>query len=81
MIERYSNPEIEKIWSLENKFNTFLRVEIAVCEAYAELGQIPKDSLNNIKSKAEFSLERIDELEKELKHDVLAFLTNITRYF
>ena len=77
MIERYSNPEIEKIWSIENKFSTFLRVEIAVCEAYSEFGQIPKDALNNIKTKANFSLERIDELEKELKHDVLAFLTNI----
>ena len=77
MIERYSNPEIEKIWSLQHKFDTFLKVEIAVCEAYNELGQIPQEALNNIKSKATFSLERIDELEKELKHDVLAFLTNV----
>ena len=77
MIERYSNPEIEKIWSLQHKFKTYLDVEIAVCEAYNELGQIPKSSLDNIKAKADFSLERIDELEKELKHDVLAFLTNV----
>ena len=77
MIERYSNPEIEKIWSLENKFNTFLKVEFAVCEAYSELGQIPKASLDNIKTKASFSIDRINELEKELKHDVLAFLTNV----
>ena len=77
MIERYSNPEIEEIWSLKHKFDTFLKVEIAVCEAYYELGQIPKVSLDNIKSGASFSLERIEELEKELKHDVLAFLTNV----
>ena len=77
MIDRYSNPEIEEIWSFQHKFDTFLKVEIAVCEAYNELGQIPKSALENIKSKASFSLERIDELEKELKHDVLAFLTNV----
>ena len=77
MIERYSNPEIEKIWSLQHKFETFLNVETAVCEAYFELGEIPKNSLDNIKSKASFSVDRIEELEKELKHDVLAFLTNV----
>ena len=77
MIERYSNEEMEKIWTLQNKFNTFLKVEIAVCEAYFEKGKIPKNSLDNIKKNAKFSTERIDELEKELKHDVLAFLTNV----
>ncbi|MBQ7450603.1 adenylosuccinate lyase, partial [bacterium] len=77
MIERYSNKEMSEIWSLQYKFNTFLKVEIAVCEAYFELGEIPKNALDEIKSKASFSVERIEALEKELKHDVLAFLTNL----
>lgn len=77
MIERYSNEEMEQIWTLQNKFNTFLKVELAVCEAYYKAGKIPEKSYNNIKNKASFSKERIEELEKELKHDVLAFLTNV----
>ena len=77
MIERYSNKEMADIWSLQNKFDTFLKVELAVCEAYFEKGSIPKEALLNIKKNAKFDTERIDELEKELKHDVLAFLTNI----
>lgn len=77
MIERYANEEMEKIWTLQNKFSVFLKVELAVCEAYSEQGQIPKTSLDNIKKNAKFSVERINELEKELKHDVLAFLTNV----
>ena len=77
MIERYSNEEMERIWTLQNKFDTFLKVEIAVCEAYCEKGEIPKTSLDNIKKNVNFSIERINELEKELKHDVLAFLTNV----
>lgn len=75
MIDRYSKEEMKKIWTLDNKFNTFLKVELAVCEAYNKKGLIPQNSLKNIKEHAKFSLERIDELEKELKHDVLAFLT------
>ena len=77
MIERYSNKEMSEIWDLDNKFSAFLKVELAVCEAYFELGKIPKKSLNNIKKHACFSIDRINELEKELKHDVLAFLTNV----
>lgn len=77
MIERYSNEEMENIWTLQNKFETFLKVELAVCEAYFELGEIPNESLNKILKNAAFSVERIAELEKELKHDVLAFLTNV----
>lgn len=77
MIERYSNKEMAEIWSLQHKFETFLKVEIAVCEAYFDNGIIPETALNNIKKNATFSIDRIDELEKELKHDVLAFLTNV----
>ena len=77
MIDRYSREEIKKIWDLQQKFNYYLRVEIAVCEAYCKLGVIPNTSLEEIKNKASFSLERIEEVEKEVKHDVIAFLTSV----
>ena len=74
MIDRYSREEIKKIWDLESKFNYYLGVELAVCEAYAKLGKIPAGNLEEIKKKASFSVERIDEIEREVKHDVIAFL-------
>ena len=77
MIERYSREEIKKIWELESKFNYYLKVELAVCEAYAKLDKIPQDALAQIKENATFSIERTDEIEKEVRHDVIAFLTNI----
>ena len=77
MIERYSREEIKKIWDLEQKFDYYLKVELAVCEAYSKLGQIPISALTEIKNKASFSIERIDEIEREVKHDVIAFLTNV----
>ncbi len=77
MIDRYSREEIKKIWDLEKKFSYYLKVELAVCEAYAKLGQIPQKSLDEIREKASFSVERIDEIEREVKHDVIAFLTNV----
>ena len=77
MIERYSREEIKKIWDLEQKFNYYLKVELAVCEAYTKLGLIPQENLEQIKNKASFTLERIDEIEKEVRHDVIAFLTNV----
>src|SRR5215213_4171072 len=77
MIERYTLPEMRDIWSLQNKFQKWLNVEIAVCEVHAENGLIPPDALNEIKSKATFSVERIDEIEKTTDHDVIAFTTNL----
>ena len=77
MIERYSREEIKKIWELQAKFEYYLKVEIAVCEAYAKLGKIPAENLDEIKSKASFTLDRIDEVEREVKHDVIAFLTAV----
>ena len=77
MIERYSREEISKIWDLNSKFKYYLDVELAVCKAYNKLGQIPDEALNEIISKADFSVERIDEIEKEVHHDVIAFLTNV----
>ena len=77
MIDRYSREEIKKIWDLEQKFSYYLKVELAVCEAYCKLGIIPQTSLDDIKKKASFSLERIAEVEREVKHDVIAFLTSV----
>ncbi|MCP4132841.1 MAG: adenylosuccinate lyase [bacterium] len=77
MIERYSREEIAKIWELENKFRIWLDVEIAVCEVYAEHDMIPKEDLAVIKEKADFDLDRILEIENEVHHDVIAFLTAV----
>ena len=77
MIERYSREEIKKIWELQAKFEYYLKVEIAVCEAYNKLDKIPTENLEEIKSKASFTLDRIDEVEREVKHDVIAFLTAV----
>lgn len=68
------------IWSDYNKYATWLRVEIAVCEAWNHFGEIPSKSLETIKSRASFDIDRINELEKELKHDVLAFLTSVSEF-
>lgn len=80
MIERYSREEASKIWSLENKFQYFLKVEMAVCEAYAQMGKIPENALLHIKKTANFSLSRIEELEKIVNHDVIAFLTCVNEF-
>lgn len=75
MIERYSRKEIADIWDLQSKFQYYLNVEIAVAEAYAEFGTFPKENIQELKKKAKFDLKRIDEIEAEVKHDVIAFLT------
>lgn len=77
MIDRYSREEIKKIWDLKSKFDYYLKVELAVCDAYAKLGQIPNANLTRIKEKASFTVERIDEIEREVRHDVIAFLTAV----
>ncbi|MCB1172290.1 MAG: adenylosuccinate lyase [Leptospiraceae bacterium] len=77
MIPRYSNPEIEQIWTLENKFRLWLDIEIAVCEAWHRRGVIPAADLANIKAKADFQVDRILAIESEVHHDVIAFLTNV----
>jgi len=77
MIERYTLPEMGAVWSLENKFRKWLDVELAVCEVHAEDGVIPADALQQIRSNAAFSLERINEIEKTTDHDVIAFTTNL----
>ena len=75
MIDRYSREEMKKIWDLNSKFDYYLKVEIAVCEAYTKLGRIPKKDLEEIKKRVRFNIERIDEIEREVRHDVIAFLT------
>ncbi|MBP3821365.1 adenylosuccinate lyase [bacterium] len=75
MIDRYSREEMAKIWDLNSKFDYYLKVELAVCDAYAQLGVIPKETACKIREKARFSVERIDEIEREVRHDVIAFLT------
>lgn len=80
MIPRYTLPEMASIWEPENKFKIWLKVEILVCEALAKRGEIPKTALKDIQEKSDFRVERIDEIEKEVKHDVIAFLTCVAEY-
>lgn len=80
MIERYTRPEMGRIWTVENKYRKWLQVELAVCEALSEEGQIPPQDLQEIKERANFNEARIAEIEKETQHDVIAFLTNVAEY-
>ena len=80
MIERYSRPEMVRIWSDENKLRIWLKVEILACEAMTELGEIPTDALTTIKEKAGFDVNRVLEIEETVKHDVIAFLTNVAEH-
>ncbi len=77
MIERYTRPEMKAIWSDEGRYRRWLQVEIAVCEVQCEKGLIPKDALDQIASRASFEVARIDEIEREVRHDVIAFLTAV----
>ncbi|UCD70965.1 MAG: adenylosuccinate lyase [Syntrophobacterales bacterium] len=77
MIQRYTRPEMGRIWTDENKFKKWLHIELLTCEAWAEMGEIPLQALKEIKEKARFDIERIAELEKVTKHDVVAFLTAV----
>jgi adenylosuccinate lyase len=80
LIERYTLPEMGEIWTEAYKLKTWLQVEIAVCEAQAELGYIPAAAVAEIKAKAQFDPQRVLEIEQEVKHDVIAFLTNVNEY-
>ncbi|MCH8035089.1 MAG: adenylosuccinate lyase [Bacteroidetes bacterium] len=80
MIERYTLPEMGKIWEDEFKFSTWLKIEILACEARAKLGEIPEKDVDVIKEKAKFDVKRILEIEETTKHDVIAFLTNVAEY-
>ncbi len=80
MIDRYARPEMKEIWSQEAKYRRWLDVEIAVCDVLAERGVIPASAVETIRQKAGFSVARIDEIEREVKHDVIAFLTNVAEH-
>ncbi|MDH4139205.1 MAG: adenylosuccinate lyase [Coriobacteriia bacterium] len=77
MIERYTRPEMGRIWSLENKFEIWKHIEILACEAQVELGVIPPEDVATIRERAAFDVARIEEIERETNHDVIAFLTNM----
>ncbi|HHV65274.1 MAG TPA: adenylosuccinate lyase [Peptococcaceae bacterium] len=77
MIERYTLPEMGKIWTDENRLNLWLKIEIAACEGWARIGKIPQEAVEQIKKKAAFSWERVKEIEEVVQHDVIAFLTNV----
>jgi len=77
MIERYTRPQMGAIWSEENKYRTWLRVEIAACRVMCRLGKVPPDALREIEEKADFDIPRIRELEKTLDHETIAFLTAV----
>jgi adenylosuccinate lyase len=80
MIERYTLPRMGSVWSEENKFRTWLKIEILACEALADLGEIPKEAVEIIKKKAAFDPKRIVEIEETTHHDVIAFLTNVAEH-
>ena len=80
MIERYTRPEMERIWTLENKYRKWLDVELAVCEVLFERGAIPPEDFKAIREKAGFNVDRIEEIERETQHDVIAFLTNVAEF-
>ncbi len=80
MIERYTLPEIGNIWTEENKFRIWLEIEILACEAQAQMGRIPQAAVEEIRQKANFDVRRIQEIEAEVHHDVIAFLTNVAEH-
>lgn len=80
MIERYTRPQMGALWTDEHKFATWLKVELAVCEAMAKAGQIPRQDWMTIRRKAAFSVDRIHQIEEEVRHDVIAFLTAVAEH-
>lgn len=80
MIPRYTRPDMAKIWEPENRFRIWLEIETLACEAQAELGVIPKEAVPVIRAKGNFNIERIDAIELETKHDVIAFLTSVAEF-
>jgi adenylosuccinate lyase len=80
MIPRYTRPQMGRIWEDQNKFSIWLEIEILACEAQAQLGVVPAEAVRVIREKAKFDVARIDQIESEVKHDVIAFLTNVGEY-
>ena len=80
MIPRYNRPKIEKIWTLENKFKIWIEIEILIAEKLANIGTIPKIAAKEIRKKAKFNVNEINILEKQTRHDVNAFIDNVSKY-
>ncbi|MCH7795493.1 MAG: adenylosuccinate lyase, partial [Proteobacteria bacterium] len=80
MIPRYSRPEMARIWEPENRYRIWLEIEAHACDAQAELGVIPKAAAEAVRAKGAFEVARIDEIERETHHDVIAFLTNLAEH-
>ena len=80
MIPRYARPQMTEIWSQQSKFQIWFEIEAHACDAQAELGVIPKSAAEQVWEKGQFDIDRIDEIERETKHDVIAFLTNLAEY-
>ncbi len=80
MIPRYSRPQMADIWAPENRFRIWFEIEAHACDAQAELGVIPKDAAKAVWERGKFEVDRIDEIERETKHDVIAFLTNLAEH-
>lgn len=80
MIERYTRPEMARIWEPANRFRIWLEIETLACEKQAELGVIPQEAATEIRAKGNFDIARIDAIEAEVKHDVIAFLTSVAEY-
>ena len=80
MIERYTHPEIGRIWSDQHKYETWLQVEIAAAEAMARAGIIPADAARDIRDRGDFDIARIDEIERTTQHDVIAFTTSVAEH-
>ena len=77
MIERYTRPVMGQIWSEENKFATWLEVELLACEGLAEQGEVPQPAAAQLRAQARVNIPRMLEIEAEVKHDVIAFLTSV----
>ena len=80
MIARYTRPEMGRIWSDENKYRCWLRVEVAASQALAKAGMVPQEAADAIRDKGNFTVERINAIEDEVKHDVIAFTTTVAEY-
>ena len=80
MIPRYNRPKIEAIWSENNKFQIWTDIECLIAEQLANLGEIPKEAAEDIRKKAKFNVEEINEIEKETRHDVIAYINNVSSY-
>ncbi|MFB3102486.1 MAG: lyase family protein, partial [Alphaproteobacteria bacterium] len=80
MIPRYSRPEMTSVWEPENKFRIWFEIEAHACDAMAEMGTIPKEAAKTVWQRGKWDIARIDEIERETKHDVIAFLTNLAEH-